>query len=227
MLCCHGSFLQVAKKCFIPALFGHGAEDIFIQPHHSDRICNTYAVSRSSCCSCFCARAFPFSLVYSGCENLLSQDCTDHMGFVVVIGDEQVLVECYVSVLWLLKHLKGWSLVVAQGDKNIIKFGGDHNSPRPQFYYDSITIFFYNVLRPPDEPTAVEPPVDPLLFDDTIDIDDDVDEVRHSFLVLHLAARASYYKFDWEHGIWHLTSAWKIISMILKFSSGNRSLFLL
>ncbi|PKI61591.1 hypothetical protein CRG98_018020 [Punica granatum] len=35
------------------------------------------------------------------------------------------------------------------GDKNIIKFDGDHNSSRPQFYYDSVSIFFYNVLRPP------------------------------------------------------------------------------
>ncbi|KAK9156467.1 hypothetical protein Sjap_003947 [Stephania japonica] len=35
------------------------------------------------------------------------------------------------------------------GDKNIIKFDGDHNSPRPQFYYDSVSIFFYNVLHPP------------------------------------------------------------------------------
>jgi hypothetical protein len=36
--------------------------------------------------------------------------------------------------------------------KNIIKFDGDHNSPRPQFYFDSITIFFHNVLNPPDVP---------------------------------------------------------------------------
>ncbi|CAF1965837.1 unnamed protein product [Brassica oleracea var. botrytis] len=36
------------------------------------------------------------------------------------------------------------------GDKNIIKFEGDHNSPRPQFYFDSINIFFHNVLRPPE-----------------------------------------------------------------------------
>ncbi|XP_071922535.1 uncharacterized protein [Coffea arabica] len=36
-----------------------------------------------------------------------------------------------------------------QGDKNMIKFDGDHNSSRPQFYYDSVTIFFYNVLHPP------------------------------------------------------------------------------
>ena len=38
-----------------------------------------------------------------------------------------------------------------QGDKNIIKFEGDHNSPRPQFYFDSINIFFHNVLQPPEE----------------------------------------------------------------------------
>ncbi|XP_043719758.1 uncharacterized protein LOC122667524 isoform X2 [Telopea speciosissima] len=37
------------------------------------------------------------------------------------------------------------------GDKNIIKFEGDHNSPRPQFYFDSIAIFFHNVLQPPKE----------------------------------------------------------------------------
>ncbi|XP_068642743.1 uncharacterized protein [Aristolochia californica] len=35
------------------------------------------------------------------------------------------------------------------GDKNFIKFDGDHNSPRPQFYYDSVSIFFYNILHPP------------------------------------------------------------------------------
>ncbi|KAK4771674.1 hypothetical protein SAY87_032206 [Trapa incisa] len=37
------------------------------------------------------------------------------------------------------------------GDKNIIKFEGDHNSARPQFYFDSINIFFHNVLQPPDD----------------------------------------------------------------------------
>jgi hypothetical protein len=40
------------------------------------------------------------------------------------------------------------------GDKNLIKFEGDHNSPRPQFYYDSVSIFFYNVLRPPQFPST-------------------------------------------------------------------------
>jgi hypothetical protein len=65
---------------------------------------------------------------------------------------------------------------VIQGDKNIIKFDGDHNSPRPQFYYDSITIFFYNVLRPPDAPVIPEVP-EPIYFDDALDMDD-VDEVH-------------------------------------------------
>lgn len=45
------------------------------------------------------------------------------------------------------------------GDKNIIKFDGDHNSPRPQFYFDSINIFFHNVLQPPEVvgPTFFDP----------------------------------------------------------------------
>lgn len=40
------------------------------------------------------------------------------------------------------------------GDKNVIKFDGDHNSSRPQFYYDSVSIFFYNVLHPPQASSA-------------------------------------------------------------------------
>ncbi|GLT81482.1 hypothetical protein SLA2020_528650 [Shorea laevis] len=49
------------------------------------------------------------------------------------------------------------------GDKNIIKFEGDHNSPRPQFYFDSLNIFFHNVLQPPEDevgPTFYEPMLD-------------------------------------------------------------------
>lgn len=44
-----------------------------------------------------------------------------------------------------------WVVDALQGDKNIIKFEGDHNSPRPQFYFDSINIFFHNVLQPPED----------------------------------------------------------------------------
>lgn len=39
------------------------------------------------------------------------------------------------------------------GKKNIIKFEGDHNSPRPLSYFDSIRIFFNNILQPPHTDT--------------------------------------------------------------------------
>nr|XP_051194301.1 uncharacterized protein LOC127307609 isoform X2 [Lolium perenne] len=45
-------------------------------------------------------------------------------------------------------------LNVVKGDKSIVKFEGDHNSPRPQSYYDSVSIFFYNTLRPPQLPAS-------------------------------------------------------------------------
>lgn len=34
-----------------------------------------------------------------------------------------------------------------QGDKNFIKFEGDHNTSRPQFFYDSASIFLYTTLQ--------------------------------------------------------------------------------
>ncbi|KAL2494407.1 alpha/beta-hydrolase superfamily protein [Forsythia ovata] len=43
-----------------------------------------------------------------------------------------------------------YMLTDLHGDKNIIKFKGDHNSLRPKFYFDSISIFFNNVLQPPE-----------------------------------------------------------------------------
>ncbi|XP_024374389.1 uncharacterized protein [Physcomitrium patens] len=97
--------VPVAKKCFIPALFGHATDDAFIHSRHSEIIFKDYI-----------------------------------------------------------------------GDKNIIKFDGDHNSPRPQFYYDSIAIFLYNVLRPPDALVVIPEAVPELQFyDDALDLND-VDE---------------------------------------------------
>jgi hypothetical protein len=32
------------------------------------------------------------------------------------------------------------------GDKNLVLVDGDHNSPRPQYFLDSVGIFFYNTL---------------------------------------------------------------------------------
>ncbi len=42
------------------------------------------------------------------------------------------------------------------GDKNIITFGGDHNSPRPAFFFDSVGIFFHNVLIHNHEPDPAQ-----------------------------------------------------------------------
>ena len=33
------------------------------------------------------------------------------------------------------------------GDKNIVTVEGDHNSDRPQFFLDSVAIFFYNTFQ--------------------------------------------------------------------------------
>lgn len=33
------------------------------------------------------------------------------------------------------------------GDKNIVKFEGDHNSPRPDFFFNSVVIFFHNTMQ--------------------------------------------------------------------------------
>lgn len=64
------------------------------------------------------------------------------------------------SRLFLLHILLAIFLIISsypvcvQGGKNIIKFEGDHNSPRPQSYYDSVFIFFYKSLHPPLLPAA-------------------------------------------------------------------------
>ncbi|KAL8152465.1 hypothetical protein V2J09_010225 [Rumex salicifolius] len=42
----------------------------------------------------------------------------------------------------------------AQGGKNMIKFSGDHNSSRPQLFYDSVSIFFYNTLYHPQRASS-------------------------------------------------------------------------
>ncbi|KAL1358738.1 hypothetical protein HN51_003993 [Arachis hypogaea] len=41
---------------------------------------------------------------------------------------------------------------VYAGDKNVIRFNGDHNSSRPQSFFDSVAVFFCKVLHPPPIP---------------------------------------------------------------------------
>ncbi|XP_057429313.1 uncharacterized protein LOC130722568 isoform X2 [Lotus japonicus] len=66
---------------------------------------------------------------------------------------------CYIPALlghaidddFIRPHHSDRILDAYMGDKSMIKFEGDHNSPRPQFYFDSINIFFHNVLQPPED----------------------------------------------------------------------------
>lgn len=75
----------------------------------------------------------------------------------------KVAKSCFVPVLlghaidddFILPHHADRIFEAYVGDKNIIKFEGDHNSPRPQFYFDSINIFFHNVLQPPEDEVGV------------------------------------------------------------------------
>jgi len=69
-----------AKTCFVPALFGCGANDMLVRPHHTQQIYDSYA-----------------------------------------------------------------------GDKNVVRFDGDHNDVRPGFFLDSACIFLKQVLLIPEE----------------------------------------------------------------------------
>ena len=62
------------------------------------------------------------------------------------------------------------------GDKNVIKFEGDHNSARPQFHYDSVSIFFYNVLHPPQLSATGAPAADKYFNLGVLQMGHDVDE---------------------------------------------------
>ncbi|KAJ1484529.1 Alpha/Beta hydrolase protein [Baffinella frigidus] len=83
------------------------------------------------------------------------------------VNPEEASDKCFIPALFA--HADGDDFVLAHhskhlyerysGDKNIITFGGDHNSPRPAFFFDSVGIFFYNVLIENAEIEAVEPPM--------------------------------------------------------------------
>ncbi|KAK3440910.1 hypothetical protein EUGRSUZ_B01162 [Eucalyptus grandis] len=81
---------------------------------------------------------------------------------IVDLNTIKVAKSCFVPVLlghaneddFIRPHHADRIFEAYMGDKNIIKFEGDHNSPRPQFYFDSINIFFHNVLQPPEDEVA-------------------------------------------------------------------------
>ncbi|KAK7303226.1 hypothetical protein RJT34_14128 [Clitoria ternatea] len=71
----------------------------------------------------------------------------------------KVAKSCFVPTLlghaidddFIRPHHSDHILEAYMGDKNIIKFEGDHNSPRPQSFFDSVNIFFRKVLQPPED----------------------------------------------------------------------------
>ncbi|KAL2969741.1 hypothetical protein AAZX31_15G097600 [Glycine max] len=71
----------------------------------------------------------------------------------------KVAKSCFVPALlghaidddFIRPHHSDFILEAYMGDKNIIKFEGDHNSSRPQYYFDSVNIFLHNVLQPPED----------------------------------------------------------------------------
>eukprot|EP00850_Spirogloea_muscicola_P018871 SM000177S03204 [mRNA] locus=s177:210935:220262:- [translate_table: standard] len=87
--------------------------------------------------------------------------------------------KCFVPALFghaedddfILPHHSDDICAVYAGDKNLIKFEGDHNSVRPSFYYDSIAIFFHNVLCPPPAPGVVDD-----TDDHSFDFEDELDQ---------------------------------------------------
>jgi alpha-beta hydrolase superfamily lysophospholipase len=62
--------------------------------------------------------------------------------------------ECFIPALFatatgddfILPHHSEKLHAAYAGDKNLVKFEGDHNSPRPDFFFNSVVIFFYNTL---------------------------------------------------------------------------------
>jgi len=78
--------------------------------------------------------------------------------------------KCFIPVLFahgisdefILPHHTDSLYAKYAGDKNLIMLEGDHNSPRPEFFYDSVSIFFQNTLCKGEvDPTTVCSPEDP------------------------------------------------------------------
>lgn len=75
--------------------------------------------------------------------------------------------KCYIPALFaaaenddfILPHHSQQIFDRYAGDKNIVTVSGDHNSPRPSFFYDSAGIFLLNALRVPQEYAIEDPKV--------------------------------------------------------------------
>ena len=89
------------------------------------------------------------------------------------------------------------------GDKVITKFEGDHNSQRPQFFYDSGSIFFHNVLMVDSIVNELEQEKASLVRQKTIDLLDgeklpefDSTKFRKISKFIESEENEDLYKFD-------------------------------
>jgi len=80
------------------------------------------------------------------------------------------------------------------GKRNIITFKGDHNSMRPKFFYDSVSIFFYNLLLDEDQKASLNSPKEFISYNDQEDYEypillNDEDTDKNEFNSLTKAAQ--------------------------------------
>ncbi|KMZ67579.1 hypothetical protein ZOSMA_262G00130 [Zostera marina] len=146
--------IQFAPKTFIPVLFGHANDDVFVLPHHSDHIYKSYA-----------------------------------------------------------------------GEKNIIKFDGDHNSPRPQFYYDSVSIFFYNVLQPPQSSSTLSRKLEKYYDLSDLRIGSGMDEnlLYEIITSLHAASSTDASGSSSASGIPKVPTTKSVIDLLAEYNASNKN----
>jgi hypothetical protein len=143
-----------AAGSFVPALFGHGTgtcASVHRISHAAAWLMRCVAHARSlqataSSCRRTAKRSTP-SIRYDGCH-VTPTSC-------VPIAFHRIASHCFAHLPRVCSLFA--ALLHMQGDKNIIRFEGGHNSQRPPFFYDSVSIFFLNTLHPPETPiiTAV------------------------------------------------------------------------
>lgn len=120
--------LDVVGKSLIPAMFGHGEEDSFISIQHSG------GQLQGGCLHCQLLRRCS---VFTTMQILLISQPGPRRVYLVVV--------CFVGPAEKL-HAAYNSTAPHPVYKNLVRFKGDHNHPRPAFFYSSVCCFFHQQL---------------------------------------------------------------------------------
>jgi hypothetical protein len=112
--------LDVVPQAAIPAMFGHGEQDSFINMQHS------------GACVKSCARPVALAGACGSCA--LSALTLRHVPSPALCCCAVKLYEAYNSAAPQAVY------------KNLVRFAGDHNHPRPAFFYSSVCCFFHQQL---------------------------------------------------------------------------------